>query len=122
MCYDFHKNCLGIYSILSLGQNLPTKAHIRENNYWSSHCGSEVMNLTGIHEDVGLIPGLVQWGYVSGIAVAVASSCSSHLTPGLGTSIGPGCGPKSKKKKKKKKKGERKQETITIGFQMENKR
>ena len=27
----------------------------------SSHCGSVVMNLTGIHEDVGSIPGLTQW-------------------------------------------------------------
>ena len=27
----------------------------------SSHCGSVVMNLTSIHEDVGLIPGLTQW-------------------------------------------------------------
>ena len=25
-----------------------------------SHCGSAVMNLTGIHEDVGLIPDLAQ--------------------------------------------------------------
>ena len=28
---------------------------------WTSHGGSAVMNLTSIHEDVGLIPGLVQW-------------------------------------------------------------
>ena len=27
----------------------------------SSCCGSVVMNLTGIHEDEGLIPGLNQW-------------------------------------------------------------
>ena len=27
-----------------------------------SRCGSVVTNLTGIHEDVGLIPGLAQWG------------------------------------------------------------
>ena len=27
----------------------------------SSHCGSVVMNLTSIHGDVGLIPGLAQW-------------------------------------------------------------
>ena len=27
----------------------------------SSHCGSAVMNLTSIHEDVGSIPGLTQW-------------------------------------------------------------
>ena len=28
----------------------------------SSHCGSAVMNLTNIHENVGLIPGLTQCG------------------------------------------------------------
>ena len=27
----------------------------------SSHCGSAVMNLTSIHEDVNSIPGLTQW-------------------------------------------------------------
>ena len=27
----------------------------------SSHCGSAVMNTTGIHEDVSLTPGLSQW-------------------------------------------------------------
>ena len=39
----------------------------------------------------------------SGMAVAVveASSCSSGLTPSLGTSICSGCGPKKTKNKKK---------------------
>ena len=32
-----------------------------ESICWSSHCGSAKMNLTSIHEDTGLIPGLVQW-------------------------------------------------------------
>ena len=27
----------------------------------SSHCGSVEINLTGIHEDAGLIPGLARW-------------------------------------------------------------
>ena len=27
----------------------------------SSHCGAVETNPTGIHEDVGLIPGLIQW-------------------------------------------------------------
>ena len=28
---------------------------------WSSHCGSVVTNLTSIHEDGHLNPGLTQW-------------------------------------------------------------
>ena len=28
---------------------------------WSSHCDQQKMNLTNIHEDVGLIPGLARW-------------------------------------------------------------
>ena len=28
---------------------------------WSSHCGAAETNLTSIHEDAGLIPGLAQW-------------------------------------------------------------
>ena len=56
-------------------------------------------NPTGIHEDVGLLPGLAQLGQGSGIAVAVvqASSCGSDSAPHLGTSICHGCGPKKKK-------------------------
>ena len=34
------------------------------------------------------------------VAVAVASSCSSDSTPGLGTSMCRGCGPKKQNKKK----------------------
>ena len=30
-------------------------------DYQSSCCGSVLMNLTSIHEDVGSIPGLTQW-------------------------------------------------------------
>ena len=33
----------------------------RERVFQSSHYGSVVTNLTSIHEDVGLIPGLTQW-------------------------------------------------------------
>ena len=39
--------------------NLPPP--IKKNGFWSSHYGSEVTNLTSIHEDLGLIPGLTQW-------------------------------------------------------------
>ena len=70
----------------------------------SARCGSAVKNLTRIHEDSGLIPGLIQWVGIwcchelwyrsetwlgSGVAVAVvqAGTCSSDLTPSLGTSI-----------------------------------
>ena len=33
----------------------------KHNRTGSSHCGAVEMNLTSIHEDVGLIPGLAQW-------------------------------------------------------------
>ena len=32
----------------------------QESRLRSSHCGLGVMNLTGIHEDTGLLPGLAQ--------------------------------------------------------------
>ena len=35
----------------------------------SSRCGSVVKNLPSLHEDVGSIPGLIQWVKASGIAV-----------------------------------------------------
>ena len=33
----------------------------KQNNNGNSHCSSAVMNPTRIHEDTGLILGLVQW-------------------------------------------------------------
>ena len=80
-------------------------------------------NPTSIHEDVRSILGLTphvdpgirrcrelwcrsQTWLESGVAVAVtqAGSCSSDLTPSLGTSLCHGYGPKKRGKKKKKKK------------------
>ena len=68
-----------------------------------------ITNLTSIHEDVGVTPGLTQWVKDSVLPWAVvqvtdaariwhcygcAVGCSSNSTPSLGTSICHGCGPK----------------------------
>ena len=68
-----------------------------------------VKNLTNIHEDMDLIPGLAQWlriqhrlqtwlgsGKALAVAVPQAGSYSSDLTRSLGTSICCRCGPKNK--------------------------
>ena len=89
---------------------------IVKNIVRSSCCGSAETNLTSIHDEAGLIPGLAQgFGIPSchelwcrsqmwlescaAVAVAVANSSSSSLPPGLGLSICYGCGPKRTKKK-----------------------
>ena len=86
----------------------------------SSHHGSEVTNLSRIHEAEGLTPDCDQWvkdlalplavvwsqtllrsGIAVAVAVAMASSCSSDSIPSLGTSICHRYGPKKKRKNNK---------------------
>ena len=86
-------------------------------SHWSSPHGSAVKNLTSIHDDAGLIPGLSQrsgirnchelwcrWqrrlGSLLAVAVAVAGSCSSDLTPSLRTYMCHRYSPEKQKKKK----------------------
>ena len=74
----------------------------------------QLTNLTWSHEDENLIPGLTQWirhcrevwcrlqtWLGSGVAVAVvqANSCSSNLTPSLGTYICHGLGRGERKRR-----------------------
>ena len=54
-------NLLAPYPDPELLWLLPYISGALKTLWWSSHCGSAEMNLTGIHEDVGSIPGLAQW-------------------------------------------------------------
>ena len=50
-------------------------------HYWSSHCGSAVMNPTSIHEVEGSIPGLTQWVKESSVAVSCGAGRRQGLDP-----------------------------------------
>ena len=51
-----------------------------ESGMRSFHCGSVVLNLTNIHEDVGLTPGSAQWVSIA-VSCGVGHICS--LDPAL---------------------------------------
>ena len=76
--------------------------HISKMEYWSSHCGSAVMNPTSIHENVDLILGPAQW--LKGLALPwlwhrlAAAAPIRHLVWEL-----PYASPADLKRRKKKK-------------------
>ena len=83
----------------------------------SSHCGSAEMNLTVIHEDAGLIPGLFQWigdlawlWWCRPVAAAPIQPLALDAPYATGASLN-----SQKKKKKKKKKKENKNKVMWGG-------
>ena len=60
----------------------PPKRPIFKQRPRSSHCGSVETNLTSIHEEAGLIPGLTQW-VKSGVAVSCGVGNRHGSNPAL---------------------------------------
>ena len=103
LCYTAGSHCLStpnaLVCIYLLSWLLLRGTRARSQNR-SSHGASVAMNPTSSHEDTGSIPGLVELGLRSGIALSCGvgrrcssdpallwlwcpSSCSSDLTPSL---------------------------------------
>ena len=57
----FFKSSYFLDEWLSLSNVGSSSYSQKKKKWWSSHCGSAVMNLTIICEDVGSIPDLDQW-------------------------------------------------------------
>ena len=56
------KPLCAVGAALKKAKNQEKKKKSTNNKYWrSSHCGTRETNPTRNHEDVGLIPGLIQW-------------------------------------------------------------
>ena len=109
--------CIPVFTetIFTIAEIWKQSKCLSTNEWIKKMWGGVVTDQTSIHEDTGWIPGLAQWvkdqychelwcrsqtRLRSSFAVAVvqAGSCSSVLTPSLGTSIRRGRSPKKTKK------------------------
>ena len=63
----------------------PKKKKKKKIHSWEFHCGLVVTNLSGIHEDVGSIPGLTQW--VGDLVLLRAVMWVSHAVCSYGCGV-----------------------------------